>query len=339
MLHRSLHSCDQEPKPEDVLLLIGGEEIAADNSDMDTDADTSTSRTRPTQAVYAFHLSLRKWASLPPVPVHCDSGAASCARGDDVYVCGVGDARRGLVRLDTKLLTWHVLASMATGRRGHAIVVIGSFLYVVGGMAEDASDSSDGSRSSTAVVERYDTRNDCWKEVGSLAEPVWAASAVVLRNKIHLMGGFQGQDKDNAKPTSLVQTFDPATKFARVSSQLPFPMALTRAVVKSGAVYVMGPSGHILTSRDCWRFSLATSIPGFKRALFGLACDGVHLYVAGGRGAGMAHSKMLMVDVRHGTMLRLPQRLPSAVWGCGFLQVKVTLDREQLVEGGVEDSE
>lgn len=313
----------QETKLDDVLVMLGGVE-----------AEGAVFRSR--QRVHAFNLLLRKWFPLAPVPLGCDSGAACCVKGDDIFVSGAGDTRQGLVQYDSERNTWRLLAPMLVGRRGHAVVVIGSYLYVVGGVTE--SDGSTGSfnppRSYTTVtVERYNIRTNTWKVVGALAEAVWGASAVVFRDKIHVFGGFHGKDK----PTTIVQIFDPGSKSSRVTSQLPFPVALSRAVVSDGTVFILGPSGNILTSKDCWRFTVAASIPDFKRALFGVAAYKNRLFVAGGRFGDKVHDDLLMVDVQHGTMVQMQQQLPLPLWGCGFL--KIMLDRAHMVKAGSEESE
>lgn len=316
------HSC-QVTRLDDVLVMLGGVE-----------ADGAVFRSR--QRVHAFNLSLRKWFPLAPLPLGCDSGATCCVKGDDIFVSGAGDTRQGLVRYDSERNEWRVLAPMLVGRRGHTLVALGSHLYVLGGVTEsDGSTAAFGSPRpcNAATVERYDIRNNAWKVVGALAEPVWGTSAAVFKDKIHIFGGFHGKDK----PTTFVQVFDPGSKSSMVTSHLPFPVALSRAVVSNGSVYILGPSGNILTTKDCWRFTVAASIPDFKRALFGVAAYKNRLFVAGGRFGDKVHDDLLMVDVLHGTMVKMQQQLPMPVWGCGF--VKVTLDRAHMVKAGSEESE
>ncbi|XP_076447336.1 kelch-like protein 25 [Babylonia areolata] len=232
----------------------------------------------------------------------CDSGSASCLHGNDIFVCGgEGGARgrgsrRGLVKYDNNDNSWMVLAPMAVGRRGHCLVAMDDCLYVFGGAAAAAT----------------------------LAEPVSEASAVAFHGQIHVFGGFQGK----GKATTIVQTFDPAcassssaSPLCRVTSQPPLPMqSRGQRRRRRCRVVILGPSGHIVTTRDCRTFRVAACIPGFRRALFGIALQGSWLYVAGGRCGDRVYGDVLMVDVDHATLIRLQEPLPRPVWGGGLLR-------------------
>nr|KAG5710470.1 hypothetical protein BaRGS_022288 [Batillaria attramentaria] len=288
----------QETKLDDVLVVVGG--IVPEES-----------RFKSKQIVSAFNLSLRKWFPLAPMPYGCDSGVAHCVRGNDIYVAGGGDTRQGLVVYDSEHNSWRVLAPMVIGRRGHALLAMGQHLYVVGGVTESSGDQNSPRPSprSTSVIERYDVKHNTWKVVGAVAEPVWGASAVVFKEKIHIFGGFHGKDK----PTAIVQTFDPVSGTARITSQLPLPMALSRAAVSEGTVYLVGPSGNILTTNDCWRYHVVASIPDFRRALFGVAHYKQRLFIAGGKFGETVFDDILMVDLEHQTLVQLPEKLPGPV--------------------------
>ncbi|XP_076458621.1 kelch-like protein 3 [Babylonia areolata] len=266
--------------------------------------------------------------------------------GNDIFVSGVGDSRTGLVRFHTEKNQWNVLASMSQGRRSHSMVVLGPRLFVLGGVAHNVVDESpsslhDQKQKPLALVECYDTTSNTWKIAGSLAQPVWGASAVVFGDKIHVFGGFL--DKGEI-PTTIVQTFSPLSQTCRVSSQLPFPVALSKAVVMNdGLVLILGPSGTVLTSSDCWRFKVAVTIPNFRRALFGMAVHKDCLYVVGGRRGQKVHDDVLEVDVLSGTTRRLSEKAPRPVWGCGFFTVSLDgarfIGQDRVIDRGEEGVE
>ncbi|GFR74350.1 kelch-like protein 29 [Elysia marginata] len=276
------------------------------------------------QQVLAFNMEFRKFYPLASLPMGCDSGVASCVYGDDIFVSGVGEGRHGLIRYVSQQNLWRVLAPMMLGRRGHVMVAHEGSLYVLGGMVDHLVD---GNKRITASIERYDIKRNRWQQVGDMPEGVWGASAVVHGAKIVTFGGYQSS-RDN--PTSSVQTLDIHTGLARVSSQLPFPVALTQAARCGSAFYIVCPTGNVLRTVDCWRFQSAASIPDFRRAMFGLAPHRDRLLVAGGKFNQEAYDDVLLVDPVSHTVVTIPERLPRPTYG--FVCCTVALPRGHMVK-------
>ncbi|XP_012936124.2 kelch-like protein 38, partial [Aplysia californica] len=275
------------------------------------------------QQVLAFNLEFRRFYPMAPLPMGCDSGVACCRHGNDILVCGLGESRQALVRYVSAHNVWRVLAPMTIGRRGHAIVSHGNFVYVLGGMMDQAVD---GSKRITAMVERYDIKRNRWGFTATLPESVWGHSAVVTGTKIVTFGGYHSRDS----PTTSVQTYDMKTGLARVTSQLPFPVALTQAVECDGLIYIVCPTGNILKTTDCWRFQTCSALPGFKRAMYGATVHRGRLFVAGGKFNHEAYDDMMMVDLSNQALVNMPEKLPLPMYGFGC--VALTLSRGLMVK-------
>ncbi|KAK3796475.1 hypothetical protein RRG08_009252 [Elysia crispata] len=276
------------------------------------------------QQVLAFNLEFRKFYPLASLPMGCDSGVASCVYGDDIFVSGVGEGRHGLIRYVSHRNMWRVLSPMMLGRRGHVMVAHEGFLYVLGGMVDHLVD---GNKRITASIERYDIKRNRWAQIANMPEGVWGASAVVHGARIITFGGYQSS-RDN--PTCSVQTYDIHTGLARVSSQLPFPVALTQTARCGSAFYIVCPTGNVLRTVDCWRFQSAASIPDFRRAMFGLAPHRDRLLVAGGKFNQEAYDDVMLVDPVSHTVVTIPERLPRPTYG--FVCCTVALPRGHVVK-------
>ncbi|GFN78298.1 kelch-like protein 24 [Plakobranchus ocellatus] len=276
------------------------------------------------QQVLAFNMEFRKFYPLASLPMGCDSGVASCVYGDDIFVSGIGEGRQNLIRYLSQQNMWRVLAPMTIGRRGHVMVAHEGSLYVLGGMVDHVID---GNKRITASIERYDIKRNRWTQVASLPEGVWGASAVTHGAKIITFGGYQSS-RDT--PTSSVQTFDINTGLTRISSQLPFPVALTQAARCGSAFYIVCPTGNVLRTVDCWRFQSSASIPDFRRAMFGLISHRERLILAGGKFNQEAFEDIMVLDPVSHTVVTLSEKLPRPTYG--FVCCTVPIPRGHIVK-------
>jgi N-acetylneuraminic acid mutarotase len=143
------------------------------------------------------------WAGRPrttPVPLRFISAAAAWLRGR-LYLTGgniTADAGAGAddghytVTLVTEKQVlcwdpaakpgagWQPVAGLLTGRLGHAAVVLGGALYVLGGEDEDDI---------LASVERYDPDQDTWVYVTPMTTVRNGVAAAVLDGRIIAVGG------------------------------------------------------------------------------------------------------------------------------------------------------
>ena len=293
-----------------VLLLVGG--VVGEDD-----------KYKCTQQLLAFSLEFRRFYAMAPLPFGYDSGVACVRHGQDVFVSGLGEFRMNFCRYIASQNLWRVLKPMTIGRRGHAMVCKGRYVFVLGGMTDQ---EIDGPKRITAMVERYDIKKNTWSFAATLPESVWGHSAVVTGTKIVTFGGYQARDT----PTTSVQTYDMKSGIARVTSQLPFPVALTQAVEHNGYFYILCPTGTLLKTRDCWRFTTLCTLPDFRRAMFGVALHRGRLLVAGGKFEQTAHDDLLAVDLASQAVATLPDRLPRPAYGLGL--VATTLSRALMVD-------
>ena len=276
------------------------------------------------QQVLAFNLEFRRFYPMAPLPFGFDSGVACCRHGNDILVSGLGDARQAFVRYNSAHNLWRVLSPMTIGRRGHAMVSHGNHVFVLGGMTDQEVDGP--SKRITGMIERYDIKKNRWSFAATLPESVWGHSAVITGTKIVTFGGYQSRES----PTTSVQTYDMKSGLSRVTSQLPFPMALTQTVEYEGSFYIICPTGNILKTSDCWRFQTSNALPGFKRAMFGTAVHRGRLFVAGGKFNQEAYDDMFQVDLGCQQQVSLPEKLPVPMYGFGC--VPLTLSRGMMVK-------
>lgn len=303
-----------EAMQDDVILILGG----IINED---------AKFKCKQQVLAFNLEFRKYYSMAPLPMGCDSGVACCRFGSDVFVSGLGETRQNLARYISSQNMWRVLTPMTIGRRGHAMVLHENAIYVLGGMVDQ---TVDGVKRITTMIEKYDIKKNRWNLAANLPEAVWGLSAVVHNAKIITFGGYHTRET----PTTSVQMYDLKSGLTRITSQLPFPIALTQTIECDGTFYIICPTGNILKTTDCWRFQYSSSLPDFKRALFGTALHRKRLYILGGKFNSDVYSDMRVIDLSNNSVQTLSDTLPQPMYGFGT--AAITLKRSQMVHAAFE---
>ncbi|KAK6171001.1 hypothetical protein SNE40_019268 [Patella caerulea] len=275
------------------------------------------------QSVYGLNMSLRKWFPLEPLPYGFDSGTTACSCGNDIYISGGGDSRQGLTLYESSENTWHVCAPMLVGRRGHAMVGLGSSLFVLGGVI---GQTEDGRLRVTPSVEEYKMSSNSWSKSGYLTDAVWGMSCAVHDNKIFSYGGYV----DRHHATQTIQIYDPYIQSSCTVGRLPVPCGLTRSVVQDDVVSIICPTGKLLQSDDFKTFEHIATIPNFTRAMFGVAIYEHKLLLFGGKYGSDIFDDIIQMDLEHLSMTTLPEKLVHPVWG--FACVKTTLPRKHMVK-------
>jgi N-acetylneuraminic acid mutarotase len=181
--------------------------------------------------------------------------------------------------------TWSDAAPLPAARGGHAAVVLGGRIHVVGGGNEV---------STLALHSVYDPAKDAWSAAAPLPRPKGSPAAVVLDGKIWVIGGRSGPDDFGD-----VDVYDPAADTWSHGPAIP-PRGTHGAAVHRGTIYVLGGEsqqrGTVLAgvlrldpAADRWK-QVQPSLPtarAYARAV--PFADGV-LVVGGSTSAGASHS-------------------------------------------------
>jgi N-acetylneuraminic acid mutarotase len=167
-------------------------------------------------------------------------------------------------------------------RGGHAAVVLGGKIHVLGG----------GNAVETLALHSvYDPGTDSWSEAAPLPRAKGSPAAVALNGKIWVIGGRSGLEDFGD-----VDVYDPATDSWSPGPAIP-PRGTAGAAVLEGAIHVFGgesqarskPLGDVLRL-DGGEWSDVSTLPTprvYARAA--AAGDGV-LVVGGSTAAGASHS-------------------------------------------------
>lgn len=223
----------------------------------------------------------KSWSRVASLPGEGINAPAAAAIGDDIYLIGgfgttTNQPLASVHRLDVRTRTWSDEAPLPAPRGGHAAVVHGGMIHVIGGgnsvstiddhsvfdprtrrwtskarlpraMGSPAAVSlgsrivSIGGRSGPSDfgdVYFYDPGSDAWT-AGPSIEPRGTAGAVALKGTVYLFGG---EAQAARRVLDSVLRLDPGA--ARWVADTPMPTArnFARAVLFKDAIYVVGGS-------------------------------------------------------------------------------------------------
>ena len=132
------------------------------------------------------------------------------------------------------------IPSLATARCFHRSVLLGDYVYVVGG--EDASDKTIGS------VERFDLKRRQWSSLPNMPQPVSDPTAISYDHRVYVFGGHDAADKN----LSCTQAYDTVSGNWLTLADMPEACNVA-AVSMNRCIYLVGGF-----SRSCLRYDLAT---------------------------------------------------------------------------------
>lgn len=214
----------------------------------------------------------REFVSLKPLPFKKRNEYAACVIGNEIYVSG-GLRSPELWKYDLAFQSWIRGTNMLQARRRHAMAVVDSNIYVLGGFDEDTVLSS---------VEMWDSSSNNWTEVGKLQYAVENMGYVAYGKHIYLFGG-----KNNDEVvTNTVQCFDTTTNTCSIlKNGLPANDMCLSAVILNSQIYVVGLEGvfrytpltetwDILPEMRCARDFVSLAVLDEKIYLFGGRCRG-----------------------------------------------------------------
>jgi len=193
----------------------------------------------PLAAVQVFDIATRRWSSAPDLPAPRGGHAAAVLDGR-IHVIGGGNSRSTIADhsvFDPATSTWAELAPLPRSMGSPAAVVHQGVLYSVGGRS-GPSDFGD--------VVRYDAAADRWLPMPPVP-PRGTAGAVSYCGAIHLFGG-ESQATESTIAESL--RFDTARQKWTLVAPMPTARNFARAVVRDGAVYVVGGSREAGSSHE-----------------------------------------------------------------------------------------
>jgi N-acetylneuraminic acid mutarotase len=186
-----------------------------------------------------------RWQTLASMPTP-RADLTACVVGDKIYLMG-GKAYLGVFPYycqtnvvqvyDIKTDTWSTDASvMPVTLQGYASVVVGSKIYVIGGVVQSTSEMD----TSTDILQIYDTNTDNWVMGETLSYSSSYGAAVVTSgfmapSRIYYVGGFsEGSFSDR------VQVYDIEDDFWCESGKMSTSRAYLGLTVVNDVIYVIG---------------------------------------------------------------------------------------------------
>ena len=195
----------------------------------------------PRTTMYAYDPTTDSWSQAPSLPAGYPAieNPAVAAYGGKLYVFGGStDAFSGAVAnaasFDPATSSWTTLANMPTARGGLRAEVIGTKLYVVGGM--------DSGGASLSTVEIYDPAAGSWSTGPAMSIRRDNPGTAVLDGKLYVFGG-RTRNADGATPNGTLNSVEMLDLAAGVwTTRAPMPTGRRTMVVGTlnGRAQVMG---------------------------------------------------------------------------------------------------
>jgi N-acetylneuraminic acid mutarotase len=191
----------------------------------------------PSNVVQVWDSRTDTWSEGPPVPMPLHHAMSASVNGK-VYLIGgefdgAGTNRTGVsldtvFELDPSVGGWVPRASMPTGRRGGAAVVLDGKIYVVGGAPPNGRE-----------FEMYDPATDTWTVLPPMPTGRNHIAAGAIDGKIYVVGGRFGGRYDT-ELTDVLEVYDPATRtWSRGPNAPTIRSGMSFAVVGS-CLYIFG---------------------------------------------------------------------------------------------------
>lgn len=197
-----------------------------------------------TKTNYEYSPETNTWQTLDSMPTarqHID-----CAVVDNkIYVIGGITSFTNITKknemYDPETNTWSEMAPIPSLRNCPAIVAKDSLIYVIGGAGSENSIWK-----TIATVECYNTKTDEWTTKSDLPIPLFAPGAVVIENKIIVLGG---QDQ-SGKSLSSVFIYDIESDTWENTTALPMINCFAGYASVGNKIYVIGGT----TSDPDWTY-------------------------------------------------------------------------------------
>ena len=160
---------------------------------------------------------------------------ASATLGSLIYTLGGGDSLGNsfatVEAFDPAAGTWSAKPSMALGRDGAVVGVMGGKLHVAAGGLN-------------AAAEVFDPATGMWSAIAPLPTPRQGAAGCELGGRLYVVGGNQGFD------TAAVEAYDPGTNTWSTRAPLPLARSWAGACALNGRLYIIG--GYASSALTPW---------------------------------------------------------------------------------------
>jgi hypothetical protein len=202
----------------------------------------------------------------------------ACVVAGEIYVTGGKDDGNNFLSSVEKYTpssdTWSAVAPLPAGRSHHALVAVGSAMYVLGGF--------DGEDDLSSVL-KFDSTQSTWSVVAPMPEAKTGFATCAVGNDIYVFGG---NDMDN-EPLYSATKFDTEANEWSNLADMPHGGWGSSASLLGGSIYLVGAgdSGCEVLRFDPvpgrWCVLAPTSISrNFGASLVEVGC----LFAAGGQG-------------------------------------------------------
>lgn len=230
-----------------------------------------------------YSFSSKKWVALDAIAFDIGEKFAVCSYGYDIYITGGTADMSTCLRYSAKFSQWRVKSGMHFGRYRHAMVAVPDSLFVFGGYNFGTLNS----------VEQYDIGSESWEQVGELQFGVDGSSAVVIDEKVYIVGGTI----DFPKESPGIQCFDTKTYTCSLIANLSTPPKFTSAIKFLDLVRIVCENGEVISFSARESPCVIQKIENFSRKNFGLFMHQGALCVIGGKQNVYSDDEILCSDV------------------------------------------
>lgn len=215
-----------------------------------------------------YSFANKKWVALQSIAADVGEDFAVCSYGHDIFITGGTTNMTTCLRYSARFSQWRERSTMQNGRYRHSMVAVPNSLFVFGGYHFGTLSS----------VEQYDMGSETWKQVGELHFGVDRSSAVVIDDKVYVIGGSLSFTEETAG----IQCFDTKTYTCSLITHLRSPPKFTSAIKFSDQVRVVCDNGDVISFSAKEGHRVIHKIKNFSRKNFGLFMDQGTLCVIGG---------------------------------------------------------
>jgi hypothetical protein len=310
--------CPEEADPQPEMAFVLGGHTLGDDERFDGDDEE---RSCCLASMERYDTSTEQWSAAAAMGTARSSfGACSIAR--DVYVIGgfsedyENEGRRlaSVEMYSPSTDTWSAVSSMPEARTHHAVVSVGSLMYVIGGYVGEI----------TASVLKFDSLLGTWSEVANLPVVSYAMAACAVESDIFVFGGYDTQYQAQAS----VFKFNTVTNIWSILAPMPQACCTHSTTLLDGLVYIVGAGDshqevlQFNPTSEAWTTLAPTSVRREQAMSFVL---GGCLYSGGGMWGGSTVERYdvarnaweAVANMREGRQL------------CGAVTIKSVLPEEQ----------
>jgi hypothetical protein len=217
------------------------------------------------------------------------SRSSAVIAGQYLYVIGgngidssqfLGSIERSRIKSDGTLDTWELAGALSSPRAGHASVLVGQYLYVLGG--ETTLFGMQSNLVERAVI-KPDGSLSTWETMPAMLAPRADFAAIVVNNYLYVIGGYNTGNQNFTQVEAAKINADGTVDSWTLASSTLSPKY--SAVSEGNVIYAIGNDNTIerSESKDDGTLSfwnIVSLMPGNKSSTSALLADG-YLYAIG----------------------------------------------------------